>query len=159
MENYLNVVDGMIIDGNIDYDELVQKYYVSDELYNMWKEDNRKVIYKDGEIMENPNYEEEKRQEYEQMWTMDFFQTSLGWVRRKVMVQATGETRDFLYDMKPNLSIGDPIITYDKPDFTTSFEPIQHRDRVVTEQFLAECRAQIALDFYGVLPNGESPDV
>lgn len=158
MENYLNVVDGMIIDGNIDYDERIQKIYVSDEIYNLWKEDNRKVIYQNGEIIENPNYEEEKRQEYEQMWLSDFFQTSLGWIRRKVMVQATGETRDFLYDMKPNLTVGDAIITYDKPDFVTQFEPIQHRDKIVTEQFLQDCRIQIALDFYGAIPDGESPN-
>ena len=48
MENYLNVCNGMIIDANIDYDELVQKYYVSDELFNMWLEDNLNLIYQDG---------------------------------------------------------------------------------------------------------------
>lgn len=152
MNNFLNVVDGMIIDGNINYDERIQRIYVPDELYNMWLEDNRKVIYQNGEIIVNPNYEEEKRQEYEQDWFANFFETSLGWIRRKVMVQATGETRDFLYDMKPNLSIGDPIITYDKPDFIETFEPVQHRDRIVTEQFLQECKTQIAKDFYGELP-------
>ena len=154
MDNFLNVVDGMIIDGNIDYDERIQKIYVPDDIYELWQEDNRKVIYQDGEIIVNPNYEEEKRQEYEQMWAFDFFETSLGWVRRKVMVQATGETRDFLYDMKPSLEIGAPIITYEKPDFTTSFEPVQHRNVIVTAQFLQECKNQIFKDFYG-----ENPDV
>lgn len=154
MSNYLNVCNGMIIDANIDYDELVQKYYVSDELYNMWLEDNRKVIYKDGEIIENPNYEEEKRQEYEQYWRIGFFETSLGWVKRKVMVQGTGETRDFLYDMKPSLKVGTPIITYNKPDFITEFIPTQNRNVLVTEQFLSECENQIYKDFYG-----ENPDV
>lgn len=155
MDNYLNVIDGEIMDGNVDYDAKIQKVPVSQEYYNLWQEDNRKVIYQDGAIIENPNYEEEKRQEYELNWDLDFFNTSLGWVRRKVMVQGTGETRDFLYDMKPNLTVGDPIITYDKPDFITQFEPIQHRDKIVTEQFLLECRQQIALDFYGVIPNEE----
>lgn len=152
MENYLNVIDGFIMDGNIDYDEKIQKVYVSDEIYRLWQSDPRKVIYQDGAIIENPNYEEEKRQEFEQIWNISFFNTSLGWVKRKVMVQATGETRDFLYDMKPNLNLGDPIITYDKPDFVETFEPIQHRDRFVTEQFLNECKTQIALDFYGTIP-------
>lgn len=154
MTNYLNVCNGMIIDANIDYNELVQKYYVSDELYQKWMEDNRKVIYKDGEIVENPNYEEEKRQEYENAWKFEFFETSLGWIRRKVMVQGTGETRDFLYDMKPSLTIGAPIITYSKPDFVKEFEPIQHRNVFVTEQFLKDCQNQIYKDFYG-----ENPDV
>ena len=156
MENYLNVVDGMIIDGNINYDERIQKIYVSDEIYNLWQEDARKVIYQDGEIIINPNYEEEKRQEFEQMWRLEFFETSLGWIRRKVMMQTTGETKDFLFDIKPNLSIGDPIISYDKPDFITKFEPVQHRDRLVNEQFLSECKARIALDFYGVIPSNGS---
>lgn len=35
---------------------------VSEELYNLWKEDNDRYIYKDGEIIENPDYEEIKRQ-------------------------------------------------------------------------------------------------
>lgn len=148
-ENFVNVANGMIIDANINYDDIIQQFPISEELLNEWQEDNRKVIYMNGEIIENPNYEEEKRQEYELNWNINFFETSLGWVRRKVMVQATGETRDFLYDMKPNLSVGDPIITYDKPDFVETFEPIQHRDRIVTEQFLNECKMQIAKDFYG----------
>jgi len=150
--HYFNVCNNMIIDYDIDYSDLVQQYPTSQEMIDKWKEDNRKVIFMDNEIIDNPNYEEEKQEEYERMWREDFFNTSLGWVRRKVMVQATGETRDFLYDMKPNLSIGDPIITYEKPDFVESFEPIQHRDRVVTEQFLIECKQQIAIDFYGEIP-------
>ena len=153
MDNFVNVVNGMIIDANINYDDVIQQYPISEELLNEWQEDNRKVIYMDGEIIENPNYEEEKRQEYNEIWNMNFFQTSLGWVRRKVMIQATGETMDFLYDIKPNLSVGDPIITYDKPDFVETFEPVQHRDRIITEEFLLECKRQIALDFYGSIPN------
>ena len=151
-EHYFNVCNNMIIDYDIDYNDLVKQYPTTQEMIDKWQEDQRKVIFMDNEIIDNPNYEEEKRQEYEDLWKYQFFNTSLGWVRRKVMIQATGETRDFLYDVKPNLSVGDPIITYEKPDFVENFEPIQHRDRIVTEQFLNECKAQIALDFYGEIP-------
>lgn len=35
---------------------------VSEELYNSWKEDHDKYIYSDGAIIENPDYDEIKRQ-------------------------------------------------------------------------------------------------
>lgn len=39
---------------------------VSEELYNLWKEDNDRYIYQDGEIIPNPNYETIKREQKRQ---------------------------------------------------------------------------------------------
>ena len=42
--------------------EEIQNVEVTEEVYNAFIEDNDKYIYSDGEIVENPNYEEVKRQ-------------------------------------------------------------------------------------------------
>lgn len=72
----------------------------------------------------------------------EFFNTSLGLVRRNVTMQ-NGETRDFLFDIKPTLQVGVPIITYNT-------DGTQNIGVLVTEEFLNECDRQIYKDFYGV---------
>lgn len=42
--------------------EGVENIEVTEEVYNNFIEDNDRYIYSDGEIIENPNYEEVKRQ-------------------------------------------------------------------------------------------------
>ena len=67
MTYYLMIEDNNIIGasectsgGNI------QDIEVSEEVYNNFIEDNDRYIYSDGEIIENPNYEEIKRQKCRQ---------------------------------------------------------------------------------------------
>lgn len=92
--------------------------------------------------------------EREEQFNKDFFQTSLGYVRRKVSM-ATGETKDFLSDLLPTISMGvqmgQPvqIITYDKPDFTqeiTDWTALQN-EQTVTAEFVQECFIQLSNDF------------
>lgn len=85
--------------------------------------------------------EEEKQQQELEQRKKDFFETSLGYVKRKVSMQ-TGETRDFLFDIKPTLQVGIPIITY-------NLDGTQNLEVLVTEKFLTECDKQIYKDFYG----------
>ena len=108
--------------------------------------------YTNGEI--NPYYENEKVKEREEQFNKDFFNTSLGYVRRKVSM-ATGETKDFLSDLLPTISMGvkmgQPvqIITYDKPDFTqeiTDWTVLQNV-KTVTAEFVQECFLQLSNDF------------
>lgn len=89
----------------------------------------------------------------------EFFQTSLGWIRRSVNM-ADGSHKDFISDLLPIISMGvqagSPvtIIAYNKPDFTepvTDWTPYQHLE-TVTAQFIQECFAQLQQDF---LPTGE----
>lgn len=108
--------------------------------------------YTNGEI--NPYYEDEKANEREEQFNKSFFNTSLGYIRRKVSM-ATGETKDFLSDLLPTISMGvqmgQPItiITYNKPDFTqeiidwTAFQNVQ----TVTDEFVQECFLQLSNDF------------
>lgn len=143
--------------------EGVENIEVTEELYNKYGENPDKYIYQDGEIVENPNYEAEQAQEREEQFNKDFFNTSLGYVRRKVSM-ATGETKDFLSDLLPTISMGvqmgQPItiITYNKPDFTqditdwTVFQNVQ----TVTAEFVQECFMQLSNDFKPV--NNEVTD-
>ena len=101
--------------------------------------------------------------EREEQFNKDFFNTSLGYVRRKVSM-ATGETKDFLSDLLPTISMGiqmgNPvqIITYDKPDFTqevTDWTSLQSV-KTVTAEFVQECFLQLSNDFKPV--NNEETD-
>lgn len=100
----------------------------------------------------------------EDAFNKDFFNTSLGYVRRKVSM-ATGETKDFLSDLLPTISMGvqmgQPvtIITYNKPDFTqeiTDWTVLQN-EQTVTAGFVQECFMQLSNDFKPV--NNEGLDV
>lgn len=98
--------------------------------------------------------DEDYIKEREERFNKDFFNTSLGYVRRKVSM-ATGETKDFLSDLLPTISMGiqmgNPvqIITYDKPDFTqevTDWTSLQSV-KTVTAEFVQECFMQLSNDF------------
>ena len=127
---------------------------VEEALYNAYAENPDMYIWDGLQVVENPNYEAEQAQEREEQFNKDFFNTSLGYVRRKVSM-ATGETKDFLSDLLPTISMGvqmgQPItiITYNKPDFTqditdwTVFQNVQ----TVTAEFVQECFLQLSNDF------------
>lgn len=70
-----------------------------------------------------------------------FFNTSLGYVRRKAFVKETGEYKDFLADMLAGMEVGQKIITYNQ-DLQPSFQ-------LVTAEFIQECKDQYNNDFYG----------
>lgn len=70
----------------------------------------------------------------------EFFNTSLGYVRRKVTMQ-DGTKKDFLADILPLLQIGIPILTY-------TIDGEQNKV-TVTEEFINECKQQMLRDFYG----------
>lgn len=85
--------------------------------------------------------EEQHEQEIEQ-FRKDFFNTSLGYVRRKVHMK-NGEIKDFLSDILPLLVEGIEIITY-------NLDKTQNTNVQVTSQFIEECKQQMLIDFYGV---------
>ena len=129
----------------------LDKPYIEDERLNFIVEQN----HKNGYIIEEQNdkliamgyTDEELEQQKQEQLMKEFFNTSLGYVKRKVTM-ATGDTRDFLFDIKPTLKIGVPIITY-------NLDGTQNRGVAVTEEFLTECDRQVYFDFYGVLPPSE----
>lgn len=134
--------------------EEVENIEVSEDFYSLYNETPDKYIYLDGEIVENPDYEEEQAQAREIEFNESFFNTSLGYIRRKVTMK-DGRTKDFLTDILPLLQVDVPIISYDKPDFTVDEMPKQNTDKLVTEEFINECKQQVLKDFYGAAGSGE----
>lgn len=67
-----------------------------------------------------------------------FFETSLGYVRRKVHM-LTGERKDFLGDMVAGLKSGMKVITYDRE--------LNGTEVTITKEFLTECITQYQKDF------------
>ena len=112
----------------------------------------------------NEKTKEDKPKEEPKQFNKDFFNTSLGYVRRKVSM-ATGETKDFLSDLLPTISMGvqmgQPvtIITYNKPDFTQEITDwtVFQNEQTVTAEFVQECFMQLSNDFKPV--NNEWLDV
>ena len=111
-------------------------------------------IMVDGEPQIDPDYEAKIIAERQEQFNKDFFKTSLGYIRRKVSM-ATGETKDFLSDLLPTISMGvqmgQPvtIITYKEPDFTEeeiNWVELQEQ-KTVTAQFVQECFLQLSNDF------------
>ena len=85
----------------------------------------------------------------EKAFNQEFFETSLGYIRRNVAMQ-NGAIKSFLTDILPMLIVGVPILVYSLPDFTKEVDIVQYQKRVnVTEQFLAECKQRLLADFYG----------
>lgn len=87
--------------------------------------------------------EEEQEQKRQEQFAKDFFNTSLGYVRRKVNMK-NGSIKDFLSDILPLLQVDVPIITY-------NLDGTQNVGVLVTEQFISECKQQVLADFYGAL--------
>ena len=100
------------------------------------------------------NIHQKTPEERQESFNREFFNTSLGYVRRKVTMK-DGSQRDFLSDLLPVISMGiqsgQPvnIITYNTPDFSediTDWEQYQEV-KTVTPQFVQECFMQLSNDF------------
>lgn len=113
-----------------------------------------KYIVVEGELVLNPDWEEEQYNRREAEFNKAFFNTSLGYVRRAVTM-VDGSKKDFLSDLMPTIKMGLEsgipvnILTYDKPPFNkdvTDWTEYQHQV-VVTPQFIQECFLQLSNDF------------
>lgn len=105
-----------------------------------------------------PHYtEEEKRQERCEQFHREFFNTCLGYVRRKY-TNKNGEVKDFLSDALPSLSIAydsgtvGQVYVYDEPNFDQDVEDwtiYQHKVSIAPE-FISDCFTQTNKDFFGI---------
>lgn len=118
--------------------------------------DNYYICYKDNytDGVINENFEKELVTERQKQFDKDFFETSLGYIRRKVAM-ANGEIKDFLTDLLPSIAMGVllnqdvNIICYKKPDFTEdviNWEKLQHTE-YATSLFIQDCFYQLNNDF------------
>ena len=107
----------------------------------------------------NENYEEELARQKENLFYQEFFQTSLGWIRRQVNMK-DGSKKDFLSDLllqiKAGLELGQnvEIITYKQPDFSEEIneaymQTLQEK-KPATLEFIKECLMRTVSDFNGV---------
>lgn len=121
------------------------KPYTEEQRINFIVEQNHRHGYKIDEqedrLVALGYTEEEKAEQEREQFLKDFFNTSLGYIRRQVSMQ-TGDTKDFLTDILPLLQVGIPILTYTE-------DGEQHKV-MVTEDFINECKQQLLKDFYGV---------
>lgn len=111
-------------------------------------------IIEDG-LIKNAGIEiiaERRKNQFEK----DFFETSLGWIRRKVTM-LDGSIKDFLADLllpiKAGMEIGQQvkIITYKTPDFTVEptveYMKSLQEIKYATYEFIEDCLFQTVSDF------------
>lgn len=127
IENYIATVD----------DAIWQQYSGTDK----WDIIDGQFV----DITDTEEYKEKKKKEQEEEFKKDFFNTSLGYVRRKVHMK-DGSVKDFLSDILPLIQVDVPIITY-------NIDGSQNVGVLVTAEFIEECKQQVLIDFYGALQN------
>lgn len=107
------------------------------------------------EVIDNTKeYKAEQAKKRQAQFETDFFNTSLGYIRRKVTM-ANGDTKDFLTDLLPSIAMGiqlqQPvsIIAYKEPDFTEEITDLVKYQEVkqATAEFVQECFMQLNNDF------------
>ena len=127
----------------------LNKPYTEDEKISFIVENNHKLGYLINETdtgLQALDYTKEEKQQQEiEQFNNEFFNTSLGYVRRKVKMK-DGAFKDFLTDIVPLLQVGVQIITYT----LNGTELTQNTGVTVTEQFINECKQQLFADFYGI---------
>ena len=131
---------------------------ISEEVYNAINEDKDLYIWNGEAVVINPNYDQQKAREREERFYKEFFNTSLGWIRRKPTL-ADGTEDDFLNNDLPLFAIAmmsgaNPVlpIAYNLPDFTQELtkeymESLQILDQPITMQFINECLIVKQRDF------------
>ena len=118
-----------------------------------------KYKIQNGNVIEKTN--DEIAAARQEIFEQEFFLTSLGYIRRKVSM-STGETKDFLSDLLPAISMGIqmgqtvPILVYNTPDFTQEVTPEYiislQEAKNATAAFIQECALQLSTDFVNGTP-------
>ena len=148
---YCNIVDNKIVnpstfEGDREFELNYFSYINAPENYFVYDEETDDIIV-------NPDFAQEEKQQRIAEFNREFFNTSLGYIRRKVTM-ANGDTKDFLSDLLPTITIAVNmgqevrVLAYDMPDFEDlkPIEEYQHSE-IVTAQFIQECFLQLSNDF------------
>lgn len=95
--NFANIRNNEILDFNSKYlNEDITRVEVTDEIYQAYLENRNKVVYQDGEVILNPNYEAEQAQKEKERIAL--LSLTRGDVFRGLL-QARGVTRLMLRGM------------------------------------------------------------
>ncbi len=113
--------------------------------------------YLSGKFQES-SYLQKAASYRQEIFEKEFFNTSLGWIRREVRMK-DGSTRNFLSDLllqiKAGLDMGVSvdILTYNLPDFTQELSDDYIKTLQVTKpatsDFIQECLMQTVADWEG----------
>lgn len=114
---------------------------------------------KDFQFADTKEYIEAQIQKRKDDFHRDFFETSLGWVRRKVYMKEIDETKDFLSGLLPTIAVAlmfgkeANVLVYDEPDFTDEIVDWKKLQKIkpATQQFIMECANQTDTDFTGII--------
>lgn len=152
---------GDILNYNLDFEQLILDGYK--ELVEAPKEEGKEYIlsYVDTEeqVIEIATEvtPEDIAHRREQQFNKEFFNTSLGYIRRAVTMK-DGSKKDFLSDLLPTIAIAVnsgvsvSIIAYNKPESfmeeITDWTQYQHIE-MATAQFIQDCSLQLNRDFVG----------
>jgi len=131
LKNYTNKERAEFLNQAEENGKRIEKY--DNTLYALAENE----IVQDGQIVIDNERPQRLRQE---QFEREFFNTSLGWVRRNVTMQ-DGSVKSFLTDILPLLIEGVEILTYDTE--------LNQSKVAVTTEFLNECKQQLLKDFYG----------
>ena len=150
VDNDLNVTDITTIgeqEGYIVVDKATGEDIKTNQ--DWYKIVDNKVVKKSDE-----EYEQEQADRRETEFNKAFFNTSLGYIRRKVTMKDDSK-KDFLSDLVLSIKAGleqgldVKILTYDKPPFDRDIEDWTVYQHIVsaTPQFIMECLMQTSNDF------------
>ncbi len=162
MAFYLNVKNNKIINASNEpiNTQGIKSYSVEEQVYYNYLSDEDKYIVQNNKIIEDPDYAEKVKKERETGFKEQFFETSLGWIRREPTL-ADGTKDNFLNNNLPLFAIalttGQPVIlpiAYELPDFTKELseeymKSLQIKNQNITQQFIWECMQVKMTDFSG----------
>ena len=164
---FISVANNKIIGVNaVSYSEQGVDYpitniEVSDEVYNSYIEDNDRYIYKDGAIVENPDYEQEKaRKERERLDALTLTPADVERALYKAKGMDFEDLKTLISQSLPNVDIKGLSIEFRAKDFYRGAVANGIRLFDVVGQLLGYTTDDMDYLFiHKELPNDESPDV
>ena len=134
---------------------------VSEEVYNSYIEDNDRYIYKDGKIIENPDYEQEKaRKERERLDALTLTPADVERALYKAKKMDFEDLKTLISQALPDVDIKGLSIEFRAKDFYRGAVANGIRLFDVVGQLLGYTTEDMDYLFiHKDLPNDESPDV
>lgn len=162
MAFYLNVTNNKIINASNEpiNKQGIKSYLVEEQVYYNYLSDENRYIVQNNKIVEDPDYMDKIKNKRETGFKEQFFETSLGWIRREPTL-ADGTKDNFLNNNLPLFAIalttGQTVvlpIAYQLPDFTKELtedymQSLQIKNQNITQQFIIECMQVKMTDFSG----------
>lgn len=158
---------GAILNYDLDVEQMIAdgyKEFVPAEIPTTNRRFHIDYVETEDKIIETIVYDETQEEADEREakaredhFKLEFFQTSLGWIRRSVTM-ADGSHKDFLSDLLPAITAAVQsgqsvnIIAYTEPDYTQDVEDWTQYQSVVipTAGFIQECLLTLGNDFLPV---------